>query len=91
MKDSTVRHCPGCLGYTRGTRARCNGLGTAHGDFIVPDVVPPLSFRDRIRVLFGYPVLMGVAAGPVSEPFDALSWEDRFASQPGPDDNGFKS
>jgi hypothetical protein len=34
----------------------------------VPDVVPPMRFADRIRALFGLPVFLGVAAGPLGDP-----------------------
>ena len=68
----TARHCPGCRGYAHGRVPQCPGIDTAaglDGEFTVPDVVPPLSFRDRMRVLAGRAVLMGVTAGPVGEPF----------------------
>jgi hypothetical protein len=69
---STTRHCPGCKGYTHASDA-CSGIPVSTelsgADLIVPDVVPPLRFTDRLRVLLGQPVLMGVAAGPIGEPF----------------------
>ena len=72
----TTMHCPGCKGYTRGWVAECPGvsgdLASLDADFIVPHVVPPLRLLDRLRVLAGRPVLMGVAAGPVSEPFEVI-------------------
>lgn len=71
----TVRHCPGCKGYTHASDS-CAGIPVGSeltgADLIVPDIVPPLGLRDRLRVLFGYPVLMGVAAGPVGEPFEVV-------------------
>ena len=80
----TVRHCPGCKGYTHGS-GTCAGIPVASvlsgADLIVPDVVPPLGLADRIRVLIGQPVLMGVRAGPIGEPFevtepDLAAWMD---------------
>jgi len=76
----TVRHCPGCRGYASGMAGGCTGIPVASGlagaDLIVPDVVPPLGLLDRIRVLFGQPVLMGVRAGPVGEPFEVMDDDD---------------
>lgn len=70
---TTVRHCPGCKGYTHAS-SMCSGIPVSTelsgADLIVPDVVPPLGFLDRLRVLLGQPVLMGVAAGPIGEPFE---------------------
>jgi hypothetical protein len=84
----TRQHCPGCEGYTRHGNVSCMGVTAAAGDFIVPDIVPPLGLWDRIRVLFGRPVLMGVTAGPVSEPLTLpLGWADEWPGE----GNGFKS
>lgn len=71
---ATARHCPGCRGYVHGMDTACTGidrdLSALAADFIVPDVVPPLPLLSRLRVLLGQPVLMGVSAGPVDEPFE---------------------
>lgn len=71
---ATARHCPGCRGYVHGMDAECAGidrdLSALAADFIVPDVVPPLPLWSRLKVLAGLPVLMGVSAGPVDEPFE---------------------
>lgn len=64
----TARHCPGCRGYTRGWESECPGVTAGTGEFTVPDVVPPMRFADRIRALFGLPVFLGVAAGPLGDP-----------------------
>ena len=74
MSADTTMHCPGCEGYTRGWEAECPGVSGAlsdlDADFIVPHVVPPLGLGKRLAVLFRRPVLLGVAAGPVREPFE---------------------
>jgi hypothetical protein len=62
----TVRHCPGCKGYDRGLAGDCPGMSM--GEFETPDVVPPLRFSDRLRVLIGLPVLLGVTPGPLDDP-----------------------
>jgi len=82
---STVRHCPGCKGYNHASGA-CDGIPVSTelsgADLIVPDVVPPLRFTDRLRVLLGQPVLMGVAAGPIGEPFET-EYPDSLPAWPG--------
>lgn len=69
---STVRHCPGCRGYTHGWGAECPGFAAGpraeDDDFAMPDVVPPLRFLDRLRVLIGAPVLLGMGPAPLDEP-----------------------
>lgn len=55
----SARHCQGCTSYT-GVMTDCPGLPM--GEFDTPDVVPVMRFRDRIRVLIGMPVLLGVTA-----------------------------
>lgn len=77
----TVRHCPGCRGYIHGLDGACPGVGLSgilDGELIVPDVVPPLPFWSRLKVLIGLPVFMGVSAGPLAEPFEVACFEDEF-------------
>lgn len=72
----TARHCPGCRGYTQGWDAICPGVDT-EGQFMAePDVVPPLPFTSRLKVLIGVPVFLGVSAGPLGEPFGHVPAED---------------
>lgn len=67
----TARHCPGCKAYTRGWDATCPGveISVMSDELAEPDVVPPLPFRYRLKVLLGLPVLLGVSAGPLDEAF----------------------
>lgn len=80
----TARHCPGCHGYTA-TSAHCAGIGVStspDGDEVqVIDVVPPLRFRDRLKVLIGLPVFPGVSAGPFGEPFEIVPAEEDAATR----------
>lgn len=79
----TARHCQGCRGYTRGWDTGCPGVGIdVLNEFIVPDVVPPLPFLSRLKVLFGLPVFMGVSAGPLAEPFEVHGYGDEMKDRP---------
>jgi hypothetical protein len=75
----TARHCPGCRGYTRGWDSECPGVDLAGPELVVPDVVPPLPLLSRLKVLIGLPVLLGVSAGPLGEPFEVAAPENGMA------------
>lgn len=85
MGPETVRHCPGCKGYTHGWQEDCAGFEVSGelGQFTVPDVVPSLPFADRIKVLFGWPVFLGTRAGPLGEPFEVADLMDDQDTDPG--------
>ena len=72
----TAHHCPGCRGYTHGWGSECPGIGTGSAlddnEIRLVDAVPPLRLADRLRVLIGLPVLLGLREGPLGEPFETL-------------------
>ena len=75
----TVRHCAGCRGYVHGWDTGCSGVPLGGDELIVPDVVPPLPFISRLKVLIGLPVFMGASAGPLDEPFQVMGFEDEIS------------